>query len=189
MNHGIMPDDTNILSDEEVVQRVRSSDQELFATLIERYQERLLRYALALVRDEHQAADIVQESFIKAFINLRGFDAAKKFSSWMYRIVHNEAMNAVRRHRKEVPFPDDLDVPGGESGEEEFEQKEMAALVTACLDQIPLTYSEPLALRYLDERTYDEISDILRLPVGTVATRVSRAKLMLKKICKKNQSI
>jgi RNA polymerase sigma-70 factor (ECF subfamily) len=173
-------------SDEEMVEKIRLFDQELYSVIIERYQHKLMRYSTHLVNDKDKALDIVQDSFIKAFINLQGFDTKKKFSSWIYRIVHNEAMNSIKKYRKEVKMPEDFDFPSDEDMTKEFEDKENVIKVEGCLRKIPLLYSEPLSLYYLDEKTYEEISDILRIPMGTVATRISRARTAMKHICQKN---
>ena len=174
------------LSDEEIVEKTRSLDQEFYAVLMERYQGKLLRYAINLIKDEDKAADVVQESFIKAFINLKGFDVKKKFSSWIYRIVHNEAMNMVIKHQKEIMLPENIDFKSEEDIEKDFEQKEIVAKVEKCLGKMPLLYSEPLTLFYIDEKSYKDISNILRIPMGTVATRISQAKILMKNICQKN---
>jgi len=94
------------LSDEGLVGLVRSKDQELYAVLMRRYQAKLLRYANYLVRNNQRAEDVVQEAFIKAFVNLQGFNTKKKFSSWIYRIVHNEAINQLKKYSKEVRLTD-----------------------------------------------------------------------------------
>jgi len=176
----------NLLSDEEIVEKVRSVDQDLFAKIIDRYQDKLLRYSNNLVYNEDHASHIVQDSFIKAFVNLNSFDTKKKFSSWIYRIVHNEAMNMIKKSKKEVPILDDFDFSSEEDVLKDFEQKEIIIKVTKCLNEIPLLYSEPLSLYYLDEKSYEDISDILRIPMGTVATRINRAKVLIKNICQKN---
>lgn len=178
--------DNEKFSDEEIVEKVRSSDQEFYAIIVERYQDKLLRYATSLIKDEHKAVDVVQESFIKAFINLNGFDTQKKFSSWIYRIVHNEAMNVVKKYQKDIVIPDGVDFQSDENIENDFEQKEIIAKIEKCLGEMPLLYSEPLTLRYIEEKSYEEISNILRIPMGTVATRISRAKILMKHICQKN---
>ena len=170
----------------EIIEKVRSKDQELYSIIIERYQNKLLRYAVNLIKNEDRAIDVVQDSFIKAFINLNDFDTKKKFSSWIYRIVHNEAINIAKKYQKEQPILEDFDFQSDESVEDNFEQKEAIAKVKKCLGEIQLLYSEPLALFYIDEKSYEEISDILRIPIGTVATRISRAKILIKKICQKN---
>jgi RNA polymerase sigma-70 factor (ECF subfamily) len=172
------------LTDEEIVEKVRSVDQEFYGFLIKRYQAKLLRYANNLIKDEQRAKDVVQEAFIKAFINLKGFNLKKKFSSWIYRIAHNEALNMLKKYHKELPMLEDFDFESEEDLEKDFSKKEIAEAIEKCLAQIPILYSEPLALYYIEEKTYGEIGDILKIPEGTVATRISRAKLLMQKICK-----
>lgn len=174
------------LTDEEIVEKVRSDDPDLYAIIIDRYKNKLLRYAMSLVHDEDKANHVVQDSLAKAYINLNGFNTKKKFSSWVYRIVHNEAMNVLKKYKHEVPMPEDFDFKSDEDIEKDFEQKEISAQVEKCLNSIPIMYAEPLSLYYLDDKSYEEISDILRIPMGTVATRISRAKKIMKNICQKN---
>ncbi|KKR00065.1 MAG: RNA polymerase, sigma-24 subunit, ECF subfamily [Microgenomates group bacterium GW2011_GWB1_40_9] len=179
----------NILSDEELVVLIRTNEKERFTDIVERYEDKLLRYATYLIHDENKAMDVVQDAFIKAYINLNGFDVKKKFSSWIYRIVHNEAMNSVKKYHKETPLLQNADFQSEENIEQDFTRKEIIEKAQFCLDQMPVLYSEPIALYYLDEKSYEEISDILRIPMGTVATRVSRAKILMKEICQKYKKI
>jgi len=179
--------DDKTISDEDLVEKVRSIDQELYALIVDRYQNKLLRYAINLIKDEHKAADVVQESFIKAFVNLQNFHTTKSFSSWIYRIVHNEAMNSVKKYRKEVPLLENVDFSSDEDIEKNLERKEMIEQVSQCLGKMTLLYAEPIELHYIEEKSYEEISDILRIPMGTVATRINRAKLLMKTICQSIQ--
>ena len=179
----------NILSDEELVVLIRTNEKERFTDIVERYEDKLLRYATYLIHDENKAMDVVQDAFIKAYINFNGFDVKKKFSSWIYRIVHNEAMNSVKKYHKETPLLQNADFQSEENIEQDFTRKEIIEKAQFCLDQMPVLYSEPIALYYLDEKSYEEISDILRIPMGTVATRVSRAKILMKEICQKYKKI
>ncbi len=179
--------DISKLPDEDIVNLVRGKDKELFSLIIKRYQEKLLRYADYLIGDEHKAADVVQESFIKAYINLNGFDVKKKFSSWMYRIVHNAAIDAVNKNKKQIPLSEKTDFDSGVNLEDELIKKELKINAQLCLQQIPVIYREPLTLYFLEEKTYEEIGDILRMPMGTVGTRINRAKILMKKICQKTK--
>jgi len=172
-------------TDETLVEMVCTQDQELYALLVGRYQSKLLRYARGILRDEQKAEDVVQEAFIKAFINLRGFDTKKKFSSWLYRIVHNEAMNSIKKYRQEIPLLETADFPSEENIEDNFIQKELSTTVTTCLKALPALYAAPLTLYYAEEKSYDEISDILQIPIGTVGTRMNRAKRLMKQLCQK----
>ena len=175
------------LSDEEVIGIIRTKDKEVYAEIIKRYQTKLMRYATYLMGDEHMGADIVQEGFIKAYINLHGFNTNKKFSSWIYRIVHNEAMNVFNKHKKQRPMYDQVEFDSGVNIEDEFIKNELVTNTHRCLEQMPVIYREPLSLFYLEQKSYEEIGDILRIPIGTVGTRVNRAKGMMKKLCQKYQ--
>lgn len=173
-------------TDEMLIIEIRTKDRDRYAEIVKRYEDKLMRYAHYLVHDEQKALDVVQDSFIKAFINLNGFDEKKKFSSWMYRIVHNEAINSVKKYHLEVPMAVDMDVESGENIEQDFTKKEIAQKAHICLDKMSVLYGEPLTLYYLEDKSYEEISDILRIPMGTVATRINRAKRIMKLICQKN---
>ena len=173
------------LTDEKVVEFTRTKDKEAYAEIIRRFQNKLMRYAKYLLNDDEKAADIVQESFIKAYVNLNNFNSKKKFSSWIYRIVHNQAINLIHKYKKEVPLLDNIDFDSGVDIEKDYAKTEITKMVKECLKDMPLLYKEPLSLYYLEDKSYNEVSDILRLPIGTVGTRIKRAKILLKKICLK----
>lgn len=176
------------LSDEQLVVKVRDEDQEFYAYLVKRYEEKLLRYANYLINSPHKAADVVQESFIKAFVNLKGFNSKKKFSSWIYRIVHNQAINYLKKHQKEISWEKNdwlkNKIKDGQDLERDLIKKENIKRVKKGLKKLDIKYREVLALFYFEEKSYEEISDILRIAIGTVGTRVNRGKKLLKLILK-----
>ncbi len=174
------------MSDIDLVEVIRSGNSELFTEIIKRYQNKLLRYATYILGDEDAGADIVQESFIKTFVNLNGFDKNKKFSSWIYRIVHNEAINYLNKNKRQRPMNPEVEYDSGVNLEETYVKNEIISHAHNCLGEMSLLYKVPLSLFYLGEKSYEEISDILRIPVATVGTRISRAKIIMKKICQKN---
>lgn len=177
--------DITKLSDEKIVEIVRSKNKEAYAEIIKRYQKKLIRYAGYILGDEDKGADVVQEGFIKAYINLYGFNTEKKFSSWIYRIVHNEAMNMLGKDKKQQPMYEQVEFDSGINFEDDFIKKELISRTHHCLELMPVIYKEPLSLYYLEEKSYEEISDILRIPVGTVGTRINRARGIMKKLCQK----
>ena len=172
-------------TDEEVVEFTRTKNKEAYAEIIKRYQNKLMRYAKYILNDDEKAADVVQKSFIRAYINLNNFNLKKKFSSWIYRIVHNQAINLITKYKRELPLFDNIDFDSGVDIEKEYEKKEIAKIVKECLNEMPVLYREPLSLYFLEKNSYNEISDILRIPIGTVGTRINRAKKLMKKICLK----
>lgn len=170
-------------TDEELVKYIIREDKELFIELVLRYQDKLYRYAYSLAKDNHKASDIVQNSFIKSFINLNNFNSDFKFSTWIYRITHNEAINEIKKNKNEIDLPEDFDIKSDEDLELNFDKKEISLRVKECLALLPIKYREPISLFFLEEKSYDEISDILRIPLGTIGTRINRGKILIKKIC------
>lgn len=170
------------LSDEEVAHIAQTKNKEIYSELVIRYENRLKKYIGYLTKKEKLTEDIVQEALIKGFVNLQSFDTKRKFSSWIYRIAHNEAMNQLKKRKRLL----NIDILGDifeskEKVEEEFEKLETRKILKQNLNKIPLKYSEVLVLYYLEEKSYKEISDILRVPIGTVGTWVKRGLSSLKK--------
>ena len=178
------------LSDEKLVELVRSQDKEAYADIVYRYQEKLLRYANYILADDQLSQDIVQTAFIKAYQNLYGFDTKKKFSSWIYRIVHNEAINTIKKNKKTILLETDHwhQISSNENLEDNYNQKELKEAIRKSVNKLSVKYKAPISLFYLEDRSYEEISDILKLPISTVGTRISRAKSLLKTILEKGGS-
>lgn len=178
------------LSDEAVVKKVLGEDIDKYEILVKRYEQKLYRYAYSIVGDQHDAKDATQQAFILAYKNLNSFNPKLKFSSWIYRITHNESINIMKKNKKLIKKDKDLILKYTDSGEiphdEALHKKEIIKLTRDNLNSIPLKYREVLSLYYLEEKSYEEISDILRLPLGTVSTRIRRAKQALKKLFNKD---
>lgn len=174
-------------SDEEIAQRVQAGDTESFGTLVERYEGKLTRYAKRFLLYNEEAEDIVQDVFMKAYTNIQSFDAARAFSPWIYRIAHNEFINAIKKRGKEaIPFfdPDTLfpHPVAKETADGTARTAEMRRMVEAGLAKLDVKYREPLVLYYFEEMDYREIADVLRIPVATVGVRLLRAKEALKRL-------
>jgi len=181
---------TENLKDEEVIIEIQNGKNDLYSFIIDRYQEKISRYINYLIKDKDKSADAIQETFIKAFVNIQSFNTKQKFSSWIYRIAHNEALNEIKKYKRETKIDEELfELGEDETIEKDFEQNEAKEMIQKCLNDIPIKYSEPITLYYIEERSYEEISDILQIPMGTVATRINRAKKLMIKICKTNQKI
>jgi len=182
-----MPNSEAVQTDEQIVTATLLSP-ETFGVIIERYEEKLRRYIQRLgVRIKEDQQDVLQEIFIKAYRNLNSFDTGLSFSSWIYRIAHNEAISWYRKHS--VRPEGHLIAEGDEllmllsakdtSSEVKFDQLLNAEEVTRALEVIDLKYREVLILRYFEHKEYDEISDILKIPIGSVGTLLHRGKKQL----------
>lgn len=175
------------LSDEALIPRVLA-EKASFAELVRRYEQPLARYLTRLgVRTTEDQEDLLQDIFIKVYRNLNSFDQRLKFSSWIYRIAHNETMSWYRKVKVRpegylVADPEDLMrlIPTNEpAADEQFDAKVDSQLVNDALQQLPEKYRAVLILRFFEHKEYEEISDILRMPVGTVGTLVHRGKQRL----------
>ncbi len=174
--------------DEEIVLKVINGDVDAFAELMHRYEPRLMRYVIYLIHNEAMSSDVVQDTFIKCYKNLQGFNAKYKFSSWIYRIAHNEAMNAVKRDKHIVGGLDVEEIAEGTYEASTIQDIDTAILqgdVKACLDSLDIKYREVLMLQYYENMKYNEIADVLHIPASTVGVWASRGKSMLKRICEK----
>lgn len=174
-------------SDEELATLVQNGDKERFGELMERYESKLFRYGRKFISDRDNIEDIVQEVFIKTYQNIQSFDTSQRFSPWIYRIAHNTFINEIRRHSRNPLQFFDFDVLVSHPDHEdpvvaERDRKEMREIVDKGLDTLGAHYREIIILYYLEEQSYKEISDILRIPIGTVGIRLKRAKDALRKI-------
>lgn len=174
-------------TDQQLVRRILDGDLSALTLLFGRYEPAVFRYALSLVGTADDAEDVVQEAFIRAYRNLRSYQPARPFRPWLYRIVRNGAFNWRRKHRRTITgeaaaiFLEQQPDPT-ESAHETIERAELREAMQRSLGKLSVEYREPLVLYYVDDRSYAEISDILRLPINTVATRIRRAKERLKTI-------
>lgn len=175
-------------TDEELARLVQKGDSEVFALLVQRYETKLMRYAQRFLNDYSDAEDGVQEIFIKIYQNINSFDSTRKFSSWAYRIAHNELINILKKKRTlPLPFfdPDTLfpHPVAKENPVKDVEQLQLRQALDNCLNQVPPKYREPLVLFYLQELSYKEIADVMRIPISTVGVRIKRGKDIIRLIC------
>jgi len=176
------------VTDEQIVRRALA-DKEEFALLITRYERKLARYLERLgVPAREDREDILQNAFIKAYRNLNSFDPELSFSSWMYRIVHNEAMSffRARRARPTVHYDEEGNTLLAEMKDDAADASAISDLrlssaeLEKALAVLPARYRDVLLLRFFEDRSYTEMSDILELPVGTISTLIHRAKRALR---------
>lgn len=175
------------LSDEELVEKVLQN-KDLYVFLVERYEEKLLRYILRISSSSlEDAQDILQEVFISAYKNLNGFDQDLKFSSWIYRITHNRVISHYRKvtaRPKTTTYEGDNELlnilSSNEDIAKDLERKYTAKEVREVLERMDEKYREVLVLKFLEDKDYKEISDVLEKPMGTVATLINRAKKQFK---------
>ncbi len=185
-----MPYSVNKYTDERVIRMIQSGKIDFFEIIVERYEKKMLRYGRKFLANYNDIEDMVQEIFIKAYTNIQSFDLSRKFSAWIYRIAHNEFINAIKKKGKE-PLPIfNLDILwpyhiSKEKADREVNLKELQKMLNKCLDKISPKYRETLILYYFEELSYQEIADIMHIPIATVGIRLKRGKENMKFLLKK----
>lgn len=176
--------------EQRVIAAVKRGDTERFREMELLYHDKILFYLRHLVGSKEEAEDILQEVFLKVFASISRFDNRRKFSSWVYRIAHNEAINHLKyRNRfRSVSWEDIVTVKDRletsdreDTPQERWLRAERRVEVRRALQTLPQKYREALLLRFYFEKSYDEIADIVGKPRNTVGTLINRAKARLVK--------
>src|SRR5471032_1695973 len=175
-------------SDQLLVERVQAGDKRAFDVLVSKYQRRLMRLVSRLVHDTAEAEDVVQETFIKAYRALRHFRGDSAFYTWLYRIGINTAKNFLVTQGRRTPTSTDNDAEQAEgwadgeqlrdinTPESMLASKQIARTVNAAMDALPFDLRTAIALREIEGLSYEDISEIMACPIGTVRSRIFRAR-------------
>jgi len=173
------------LADWELVQSALAGRESSFEELVRRYQRPIAAYVYRMVGDYDAALDLTQEVFIKVYNSLTRYRSEFKFSTWIYKIAHNAAIDHLRRHsvrensltigaegeRREISLESGRLTP-----EQESERKERRSEIESVVQLLPAAYRELIVLRHSQDLSYDEIAEVTGLPLGTVKNRLFRAR-------------
>lgn len=178
-------------TDEQLVALVLRGDRDRFGDLIARYQARLVNYLYRLLRNLDDAHDLAQEVFLKVYQALDRFDPQYRFSTWLFRVAQNAAIDQIRRQRlklvsmqrdgggedepHEMDFPSPTPTPYGD-----LRNTERGSAIQSAVDALPWEYRELILLRHFSELSYEEIAQMKKLPLGTVKNKLFRGRQMLK---------
>jgi RNA polymerase sigma-70 factor (ECF subfamily) len=179
------------LDDRALVARILEGDRDRFNELVARYQKRVVNYVYRITHRYEDAHDLAQEIFVKVYLALDRFDPKFQFSTWLFRIAQNSAIDALRKKSisevslmrtggddedaKEREFADD-----GISPYRALSNKQMGAAIEKAVDDLPPDYRELIQLRHYAELSYEEIASMKKLPLGTVKNKLFRARNLLK---------
>jgi RNA polymerase sigma-70 factor, ECF subfamily len=168
-----------------LIQRAQKGDQDAFAALVNEHQGYIYNLALRVVKDENEALDLTQETFVRAWTALPNFRGQSQFRTWLYRITTNLCYNRLPGLRRSLnDLGDDVmgEIPAAnlENPSQKFESKEIQTHLYKAIDELDANYKLLIALRYQDELSYEEIASTLNLPLGTVKTGLFRAKEKLR---------
>ena len=179
------------LSDERLVDESIAGDRDAFGALVLRHQRGLVNYIFRLVGSRDAATDLAQEVFLKVFVSLDSFDPRYRFTTWLYRIASNGAIDHLRRKHLRTcslsqPSPeDDAPAPPAIAGndpnpDDMLRLRELEDRLDRAIGQLPPSYRQLILLRHRHHCRYDEIARITRLPLGTVKNRIFRAREILR---------
>lgn len=174
------------------IKQVKKGDQAAFEDVVLFYQDKIYQHCNRMLGNAHEAEEIAQEAFIRAYINIHSYDERRKFSTWLYRIATNLTIDRLRKRKPDYYL--DAEVKGTEGldmysqlaadeklPEDELEELELQEYIQKQIAELPPKYRSIIMLRYLEDFSLQEISEILDIPIGTVKTRVHRGREALRK--------
>ena len=181
-----------------LVSLARDGERDAFAELVDLYKGKLFHLAYRMLSNRQEAEDVVQDTFMRAYQHLDRYDAAHKFSTWIYRIATNLCIDRLRR--KKAAYSLDADVTDGDgldgysvlhandpTPEQELILSERQKLVRRAMEALPVKYKSAMTLKYYQDLSLQEISDILDIPVSTVKTRIHRGRDYLRRKLEKDR--
>ena len=180
------------LDDRALVSRILEGDRDRFTELAKRYEKRVVNYVYRITHRYEEAHDLTQEIFVKVFVALDRYDPKYQFSTWLFRIAQNTAIDALRK-KSIVEVPISKPATGGDDDTKDREfadtgvspyralkNKQLADAIDKAVHELPLDYRELIQLRHFAELSYEEIASMKKLPLGTVKNKLFRARNMLK---------
>lgn len=180
------------VNDIELIGEALKGSQKAFAELEGRYRSAIYHIVFKIVRDKETADDLVQETFMKAFSSLHSYRSEYRFSTWLYKIAANSSIDFLRKKRiKALSLDQEIETGNGKveievpdysyHPEHELVRKQQRFTIDEAINSLPEKYKEVIVYRHKDDKSYEEIADLLHIPVGTVKARIFRARELLKK--------
>lgn len=188
MSFGCVSIVESLPSDNELIETALRGQAEAFGQLVRRYQDRLFHTLCQVLQCEADARDVAQDAFVQAFVKLESFERKAGFYTWLYRIALNLASTRRRRARPSQSLDHLHDHHGsetpdrGESPEANLDRREAVEQVQAAIARLPEEFRTALVLREIEGCDYDTIAQLLEVPVGTVRSRLHRARLQLREL-------
>jgi RNA polymerase sigma-70 factor (ECF subfamily) len=180
------------LDDRALVERILGGDRDRFSELVSRYEKRVINYVYRITHRYEDAHDLAQDIFVKVYLALDRYDPKYQFSTWLFRIAQNSAIDALRKKSiSEVPLTRPAGDEEGGTKEREFaddgispyralKNKQLSAAIDKAVERLPSDYRELIQLRHFAELSYEEIASMKKLPLGTVKNKLFRARNLLK---------
>jgi RNA polymerase sigma-70 factor, ECF subfamily len=176
----VLADAVSQLADEEIVKRVLDGETALFELIVRRYNQRLFRTTRAILRDDDSAGDVMQETYLRAFVHLDQFAGDAKFSTWLTKIAVYEALGRLRRAKAHDVLSEEWMNSGG-NPEQNAYNRELKAAMESAVDSLPPLYRGVFVMRELEEMSVADTAECLGITQENVKTRLHRARTLLRK--------
>ncbi|WP_027410619.1 RNA polymerase sigma factor SigW [Anoxybacteroides tepidamans] len=174
------------------IKAIQKGDQNAYAEIVELYKDKVYRLCYRMLGNRHEAEDAAQEAFIRAYVNINTYNPTMNFSSWLYRIATNLSIDKLRKKKPDIYLDEEVSgtegltmysqLPSKEaSPEDAVESLELQETVQKAIEKLPEKYRSVIVLKYINDLSLQEISEILDLPIGTVKTRIHRGREALRK--------
>lgn len=174
------------------IQNAINGDEQAYQAILERYQRGIYNLIYQMVKNREETEDLVQETFIKAFRALESYNDQYAFTTWLYKIAYNNCIDSIRKRKlKTSPLDKPIRTKEGEvqqqirddstSPEHHYLYTEKKKILDECTQKLPESYRDVIVLRHQEDRSYEEIAEIIDVPLGTVKARIFRAREMLKR--------
>ena len=177
---------------EHIIARARRGDADAFEQLVAAYRNQVFRLALRMCGNEADADEVAQEAFLSAWKGLPNFRGESRFSTWLYQLTTHAAIDLMRREKRQAAAEDIDEITTADDGpspQQQVERAETQREIRSALMQLPEEYRQVLLLRFMQELSYEEIGRALKLPAGTVKSRLNRAKAQLKDILSRSGNL
>ena len=180
-------------SDNEIIERIRDGAKHYYARLVDRYKDRAYTLAVRMLKNKEDAEEAAQDAFIRAYNALNRFEGKARFGTWFYRILYNVCLTRLGKRKEEfqrLDYNDNIDYNELESaftasGYNEYETNDMVEFVKKTMEELPEKYQTILSLFYFQNLSHEEISEVTRLPIGTIKTHLFRARAILQRLLQK----
>lgn len=174
---------------DEFMKKLIKGDEKAFERLVRENQNRIYAVCLNMLKNPHDAEDAAQDVFVKVFRSIRSFKAESRLETWMTKIAVNTCLDIIRSRRETVDIDEQYDLTDGRTPETELEQSDRRLALRQALSQLPEEIRSVVVLRFVEERSYEEIAEILNLNLNTVRTRIFRGREKIKKIFSENREL
>ena len=184
------------LNDSDLIKKTLKGDDHSFSLLVDKHKDFVFSMAVRILQNEQLAEEVAQDSFLNAYKALKSFEGKSKFSTWLYRITYNVALNALKKENRNRVFFSDQEPEEymsysisnqiNDSTLDDVERNDMGDIVRECIAKLPSKFASILTMYHLNQMKYDEISELMRLPIGTVKSHIHRGRVMLRKLILEN---